>query len=134
MELKIPEGMPTGLGNCGIVGIAIFCGVPYQPVEDFIRKHSRKPSNWKGGTRKPERDAALREFNKSRSVTFKSEGMTLATFVRKHARQNHVYLVRTTGHIQVVLNGMVIDQAGPRPISEHWGRNKHMSYATVRKL
>ena len=134
MELNLPQGMPTGRGNCGVVGIAVFCGVAYQPVEDFIRKHSRKPSNWKGSTRKPERDAALREFNKHRSVTFKSEGMTLATFVRKHAKPDHVYLVRTSGHIQVVLNGTVIDQGGPRPIAEFWGKGKRVSYATVRKL
>lgn len=61
--------------------------------------------------------------------------MTLRAFAMYHAKPGVAYLVRTTGHVQVVKDGWIIDQLGPKPASAHWGARKFVShYSTVTTL
>src|SRR5690606_16751283 len=57
--------------------------------------------------------------------------MTLQTFVTRFARPGVRYVVRTTGHVQIVQDGHVIDQGGLKPVLEHWGRRKRVTFAHV---
>ena len=44
----------------------------------------------------------------------------------RHAKPNVPYFVRTTGHAQIVYNGMVRDQSGVIPLRKFWGRRKYV--------
>ena len=47
---------------------------------------------------------------------------TLQKFIDLATRKDELYIITTTGHVQVVQNGWVIDQGGPKPISEYRAR------------
>lgn len=50
----------------------------------------------------------------------------LHRFMAEDAIPGNRYLVRTTGHIQIVRDNMVVDQGGLKPIDEYWGRRKQV--------
>ena len=59
--------------------------------------------------------------------------MNLKNFVDTYAAPGTVYMVTTTTHVQTVLNGEVIDQAGKKPIDEFWGRKKFVRKVRIIK-
>ena len=42
----------------------------------------------------------------------------------QHTARDTVYLIVTSGHAQIVCNGMVADQSGVKPIADFWGKRK----------
>ena len=50
--------------------------------------------------------------------------MSLKTFVKKHTLPGKRYMVRTTGHVQVLQDGWVVDQGGVKHIDEYRGAGK----------
>jgi len=135
-RIPYPSDMPakaSRMGCCGIISVALFTGAGFAEVWDTIRRAHRKPGNWGGGTRHNERLTAIRKLNKGRSAAFKVQRMTLRKWINLHAKDDTTYMIRTTGHIQVVRNGFVYDQSGCWSILEHPGKNKMVQWAMARK-
>ena len=63
---------------------------------------------------------------------FKLLGMTLKTFVDQHTIKGKTYIVTTSSHVQVVKDGIVIDQRGSFPISKYWGKNKKLKKTQIK--
>jgi len=151
LELPADLNLGSHIGNCAVVATAIFCGLPYQEVESFYRNqivwgtqirrlHSRyAPEKWGNPKHKmsygifdSEIRRALNKLNKRRSVSFRFDG-TLGAFARDAAKEGVRYYVVTTGHAQVLQNGIVIDQGGPVNYREHWGRRKRVKFIIAMK-
>ena len=134
--LQLPSDMPKGMGNCGIVGTAIFCGTTHNEVWDVIKRSFRKPGNWKGSSRHHERKVAIKQLNKKRSTSFKCKGETLNNWAQAEVREGMLYMVRTTRHIQCVMRYdgdiWVADQQGVNRLSQYWGRRKKTEWAMCR--
>jgi len=110
---------------CGITAISVFTGARFDEVWNFVK--SRKRGNWKGSTYHSDQKAALKRFNRGRTVAVKvTSRKTLERFAREDARPGVAYMIRTTGHQQVLKDGIVADQRGSTHVSEYWGRRKRV--------
>jgi len=133
-NLALPVDAQRG-PNCGLTALAVVAGVTLaEATAAYIRQYPRfVGSNWKGGTRwtytmqaakhlgvRYVDDTPLEDGYNIRIV----KRMSLKTFVKKHAIPGKRYMVRTTGHVQVLQDGMVIDQCGVRHIDEYRGAGK----------
>ena len=56
---------------------------------------------------------------------------SLKKFVEWGTAKGTLYVVTTSGHAQVVMDGWVTDQGGSRPIDKYWGRNKRVQAVEV---
>lgn len=114
-----------GLPCCGVTAIAVFTGTPFMDVWSHIARGYSK--GWRGRTFHHDQDSAMRAFNRGRTVSVRMrERKTLARFAREDARPGVAYMIRTTGHQQVLLDGYVVDQGGKRPIEDYWGKRKRV--------
>jgi hypothetical protein len=133
-HLALPVDAQRG-PNCGLTALAVVAGVTLaEATAAYIRQYPNYVgSNWKGGTRwtytmqaakhlgvRYVDDTPLEDGYNIRIV----KRMSLKTFVKKHAIPGKRYMVRTTGHVQVLQDGMVIDQGGVRHIDEYRGAGK----------
>jgi len=133
-NLALPVDAQRG-PNCGLTALAVVAGVTLaEATAAYIRQYPRfVGSNWKGGTRwtytkqaaehlgvRYVDDTPLEDGYTIRIV----KRMSLKTFVKKHAIPGKRYMVRTTGHVQVLQDGIVIDQGGVRHIDEYFGAGK----------
>lgn len=131
-HLALPVDAQRG-PNCGLTALAVVAGVTLaEAAAAYIRQYPRYVgSNWKGGTRWTYTLQAAKHLG----VRYVDDTpldprygcrirMSLKTFVKKHALPGKRYMVRTTGHVQVVQDGMVIDQGGVRHIDEYHGAGK----------
>jgi hypothetical protein len=118
-DLSHPDGMKRGVSNCGVVALAVATGLPYQEVHSWFA--ARKRGNWKGSTRAKDRARFLEE----KRIEFEAIGdepehqgtlQSFAAWARYHA-PGRTFIVTTTGHVQVVRDGQVLDQnyVGPAP-------------------
>lgn len=127
---EIPTGFAVPAGdkqgpNCGVTAVSIVCGIPFDQA--WTELGVNKGPQWKGWTTVMD---WIRVFN-SYSIKYtllKHRRPTLQAFVRQSASTGVRYMVRTTGHVQLVENGWVIDQAGPAHISKYWGRRKRITH------
>ena len=129
-NLALPVDAQHG-PNCGLTALAVVAGVTLA----YIRQYpSYVGSNWKGGytywtyTMQAAKHLGVRYVDDTpldpRYTTRIAKRMTLKTFVKKHAIPGERYMIRTTGHVQVLQGGMVIDQCGVRHIDEYRGAGK----------
>lgn len=133
-KLALPTDATRG-PNCGLTALAVVAGVTLaDATAAYIRQYPRYVgSNWKGGTRwiytlQAAKHLGVRYVDDmpldTRYACRIEKRMSLKTFVKKHAMPWHRYMIRTTGHVQVVQDGMVIDQCGVRHIDEYRGAGK----------
>jgi hypothetical protein len=89
--------------NCGVVAVTVAAGLPYRTVENKFKLLPRigKNRRWTGGTTEKERlevmDAIGLEYE-----TLEVMGMSLNRFCNDIAERNQLYMVTTTGHVQLV--------------------------------
>lgn len=133
-HLALPVDAQRG-PNCGLTALAVVAGVTLaEATAAYVRQYPRRVgSNWKGGTRwkytlQAAKHLGVRYVDDTPldpSYTCRIvKRMSLKTFVKKHALPGKRYMIRTTGHVQVVQDGMVIDQRGVRHIDEYRGAGK----------
>ena len=124
--LSAPVDTPYG-PNCGVTAVAIAAGISFCEAFTLIKKQGRRAGNWQGRTYAGDRRKALDTLKvKHVPVALPSRRMSLKTWVNTLAVPGHHYMVTTTGHIQTVRDGMVVDQVDRMglPVSAFWGRNK----------
>jgi hypothetical protein len=125
MEFTLPPGAFAG-PNCGVTAVAIAAGVSMSKAWNLFTANYTMSSNWRGGTRHNERLTVLDQLNVTYRE-FKSERMTLTAFAANTKGDDKTYMVTTTGHVQMLRNGQVLDQRGVVPVGKHWGRRKFIN-------
>lgn len=130
-----PAGTPLGLGNCGLVAIAAATGYSYTHVEQWFRnERPGRNGNWQGSTRTYEYPLFFGrhgvDADRMESVHYSSplipRRMSLKRWATVYAKPGVLYLVVTTGHVQVVRDQHVLDQSVQEPVhvSQAVWRNK----------
>lgn len=136
MEFKLPPGAFMG-GHCGVQAVAVAAGISLTEAFRVFQENiprTRRRRTWEGGTFHSERVKVLKKLG----VKFEelnpayTKGLTLQRFIKDVANPNHVYMVTTTHHVQMVRGGQVLDQRGINDIAEFWGRRKKISFPVLR--
>ena len=148
MEFALPKDAFRG-GHCGVQAVAVVAGISLNDAFVQFKKHCKfiaKRKRWSGGTHYEDRLVVLDKLNVKydkllQKVGNKPEwhnsckigyGMTLQRFIKDVANPNHVYMVTTTGHVQLVRGGQVLDQGGVKEIAEFRGKRKRITFPVLR--
>ena len=143
MEFALPKDAFNG-GHCGVQAVAVVAGISLTEAFGKFRKHCnrvKRKRRWSGGTTHDERLIVLNKLNVKyyellQKVGNRPEwhnsckigyGMTLQRFIKDVANPNHVYMVTTTRHVQLVYGNKVLDQGGVVDINDYWGKRKKIS-------
>lgn len=139
MDFALPRDAFRG-GHCGVQAVAVAAGKTLAETFDLFRQHAgnriKRKRRWSGGTHYYERKKVMNAIGVEFAVlpNGNTEGMTLQRFMRDVANPNHVYMVTTTGHVQLVRGSQVLDQRGVQEIGDFWGRRKRISQPVMRIL
>tara|TARA_A100001201_G_C4069877_1_gene195437 strand:- start:151 stop:678 length:528 start_codon:yes stop_codon:yes gene_type:complete len=145
MEFALPKDAFKG-GHCGVQAVAVVAGISLNDAFIQFKKHCKfiaKRKRWSGGTHYEDRLVVLDKLNvkydklvrKQKTGNNKVDkigyGMTLQRFIKDVANPNHVYMVTTTGHVQLVYGNNVLDQGGVVDINDYWGKRKKISHTVL---
>jgi len=111
----------SSLPCCGVYAVALLAGRSIGPFFNEAKALLGHNGNWKGRTYWHERKTLLELCGlayQDVSPPAWSPRLCLKTWAKKHAQPGVTYLVDTTGHTQVVRDGVVIDQHATRRIGE----------------
>lgn len=135
MEFKLPGGAFMG-GHCGVQAVAVVAGISLTKAFRVFQEHCAiaRQGNWKGGTRYGDRVKVLDQLGVKydKLDPAHTKGLTLQRFIKDVANPNHVYMVTTTGHVQLVRGGQVLDQGGVKEIAEFRGKRKRITFPVLR--
>ena len=133
MSIKLANPSDQRKGpNCGVTAVAIASGASFTRTWNLFKSIAprRYGKRWKGATYDGDYQRVLDKLGidctSYRPTVLRSP---LHRWIAEHTKPDTVYIVVTTGHAQVVCNGTVIDQSGPKPVAEHWGRRKKVKFA-----
>lgn len=112
---------------CGILGIAVLTETPFPTVFNLYRTLNCKRANWKGASHAAGRRKVVEHLGYKIAEKF-IVGMSLQTWVAKHAKPGVRYMVMVYGHIVIVEDGLVTDQGGTKPVSLHRRRLARPQY------
>ena len=141
-RLSLPEGARRG-GNCGVTATAIAAGISFDKAWDLFKKHCKRirdSKRWSGATYDYERKIVMKKLGLSHRVMKFPELVydigngskpSLKKFVEWGTAKGTLYIVTTTGHVQIAMDGWVTDQTGSKPIDKYWGRNKRVQTVEV---
>ena len=132
MELMRNDALKAHLPCCTITAISVFTGIKFEHVWHEAKTSYAK--NWRGRTHNHVQQRLMKKFNKGRTAGFRPGRMTLQKFHENQSRKNVAYLIYTTGHCQVMVNGYVVDQKGVVHISEFHGRRKIVTHAYAKSV
>lgn len=111
--LSLPEDNCATGPNCGVTAVAIAAGISFAQAWDLLR--NGRNANWKGRTNEAERNKALTALGVKLVPVGIGRRASLKTVARL-LNPDHRYLVRTTGHVQILGGGLMVDQRGARPV------------------
>ena len=134
MEFALPKDAFRG-GHCGVQAVAVVAGISLTEAFGKFRKHCnrvKRKRRWSGGTMYNERLVVLDKLNVKYEKLLQNGwmigiGMTLQRFIKDVANPNHVYMITTTRHVQLVHGNQVLDQRGVVDINDYWGKRKKIS-------
>ena len=111
--------------NCGVTAVAIASGVSFSRAWNVFKTMGvsyYQKRNWKGGTYTHHQANALDKLGiEHKEVAFNR--CNLRTLVNT-LESGKLYMVTTGRHVQMVMDGHVIDQRGAKHIEEFWGKKK----------
>lgn len=119
----LPLGARSG-PNCGVTAVAIIAGISFDHAWKLLSVYYGP--RWKGKTNVVQRAAVLEALGVKMEYLITPRRRTLEAYARLLPAGR--YMVRTTGHVQLLQAGMVLDQGGVVPVSKHWGRRKLVSH------
>lgn len=133
--MALPQGNRNG-PNCGVTAVAAAAGITFDEAWCLLAAEQppRRPREraWKGGTTVPQRLAVLSRLGVPYRVVFDVTGggrrCTVATFAR-FAKPGKRYMVRSTRHVQLIRDGVAMDQGGPVPIEAYRCRRDYVTHA-----
>ena len=122
--LALPTGARSG-PNCGVTATAVVCGLTFD--EAWHKLRNGRNANWKGKTTVADWMHVLTNMGIAHEVRM-VKTMTLHRWVNVYSKRGVTYMVRTSGHVQVVKDGWVLDQGGAKPLHKFWGRAKRLTH------
>ena len=131
-RLALPLDITRG-NHCGVTCVSVITGKSLSECMELFRSHYHLGKRWAGSTTHVQRETILKSLGVELEEQPLRRRMTLQRFVEYYARPDHVYMIRTTRHAQLVMNGICVDQCGVKPISEYRGRRKFVSLAHIVK-
>ena len=136
MEFKLPGGAFMG-GHCGVQAVAVAAGISLTKAFRVFQEtcpRTRRKRTWGGGTFHSERVKVLDKLGVKYDQLdpAHTKGLTLQRFIKDVANPNHVYMVTTTQHVQLVRGGQVLDQKGVQEIANFWGARKRITFPVLR--
>jgi hypothetical protein len=138
MEFSLPKDAFRG-GHCGVQAVAVVAGISLTEAFGKFRKHCKfiaKKKRWSGGTHYEDRLSVLNKLGVKYDLLLQNGweigiGMTLQRFIKDVANPNHVYMVTTTKHVQLIHGNNVLDQGGVVDIQDYWGKRKKISHTVL---
>lgn len=95
----IPSDAPRNLPNCGVISVAMICGISYADAWDTIKKLTNANGNWKGRTFDHERRRMFDLMQVTYEILPGVRGMTLGAFLKSNQYiRSGTYEVTVTGH------------------------------------
>lgn len=123
--LACPAGVEKR-GVCGVVTVAAAAGITFDQAWALLSCFYGP--RWGGRTYAHHRHHVLAalgvRLTEERRLT-QGKRRTLKTLVR-FLKPGVRYIIETTGHVQIVKDGIVLDQAGPRPVNDGWAERKRV--------
>lgn len=121
---------------CGIFAIAFVADKSVTTVFKQFRKIYKKPPQWRGRTSRSKCVAMLKHYGLTweempETGVYGHRNSALYRWVDWYCTKGRTYFVETTGHWQVVRDGIVHDQCGSRPIAEFTGKGRRVRCAFV---
>jgi hypothetical protein len=116
--------------NCGVTAVAVVAGITFNEAFYLLRKIGGRTRRWKGSTTVDQRAVALEQLGVQTKAWRLRDKMRLETWIRVRAEPGKTYMVRTTGHVQVVRDGWVMDQSGLWRYGAFGLRKKLVSHVT----
>ncbi len=108
------------LPNCGPTAIAYAVNVSVDEVMDLFRTSFKLSARWKGGSTLRQVTKVCRMY-KRRPKLKAVKRRTVASWVEWETKSGVSYIVRTSGHLQHVKDGIVSDQHMSVPVADyHW--------------
>ena len=130
--LTIP-GWEFGKGKpcCAVLACAVAAQRPFQDAWQFMTK--RRTGRWRGVMYDRDMFALLDHLGVKRKAVpgigiYKMDNPTMGAWAADNADPDKLYFIVTTGHAQTLFNGTVMDQRGPKPLAEFWGRRKRIRF------
>lgn len=113
---------------CGVVALAAATGITFD--EAWWRLAKFYGPNWGGRTHDCHRHAVMRDLGvKTARVRFRGRKVTLGSILGR-LQPGVRFVVRTTDHVQIIADGMVLDQQGIRPAAGDWTARKLVKSVT----
>jgi hypothetical protein len=115
MALKTPDDTVRGIGNCGIVAVAMLAGVTYREACKALKRDGTAPDTGKRaakryyGTYHWDRIAALEDLGKQPIDKNMYERHSIRTWAKK-LRPDTTFMVRISGHVVTMRGGLIWDQ------------------------
>ena len=137
-HFKLPADARSG-PNCGVTALAVAAGVSFARAWNTFATVGNYGRRWRGATFTCHQGPALDKLGiKWRSTVpagggtlFAGKGRTVKHFVENHTSKDTLYMITTGSHVQLALNGMVLDQCGPKPVDEYRSRRCKVSNVKV---
>ncbi|MDB2638732.1 hypothetical protein N9Y91_06970 [Alphaproteobacteria bacterium] len=134
MTLTIPDWeMAKGKPCCAVLACAVAAQRPFKDAWRFMTQHRGRTGRWRGVMYDRDMFALLDhlgvKFKRLEGFgLFKMDNPTLGAWAAGNAKPDQLYFIVTTGHAQTLFNGTVMDQRGPKPLAEFWGRRKRIRF------
>lgn len=137
-HFTLPADAKSG-PNCGVTALAVAAGVSFARAWNTFATVGRYGRRWRGATFTHHQGPALDKLGiKWRSTVpagggtlFAGKGKTVKYFVENHTAKDTLYMITTGSHVQLALNGMMLDQCGPKPVDEYRSRRCKVSNVKV---
>ncbi len=106
---NISQDIPRNKPCCGVACVSMLTEKTFEETFEDFRSIFGRRSHWKGSTRHDQRLLVLFRYGIGYKE-YPADDLPLYKWIRDHSEENQVYMVTTTGHVQIVLNGLVYDQ------------------------
>jgi len=139
-HFKLPADAKSG-PNCGVTALAVAAGVSFARAWNTFATVGNYGKRWKGATYTHHQGPALDRLGikwhdtvpAGGGTLFAGKGRTVKHFVENHTKPDTLYMITTGSHVQCVMNGMVIDQCGLKPVDEYRGKRKKVQHVKIIK-
>jgi hypothetical protein len=133
----IPEDTPWSLPNCGVVSLAMICGISHAEAWELLKAKQRGAGRgWKGGTYDTQRKAVFRQLGVQYEIVLIPR-LTLNQFLRsEYYQRSQTYELCVTRHAMCLHRHKLYDQSprGRHGILAHESPYKRKIVSTVCRI
>lgn len=117
--------------NCGLVAISDVTTLNVNEAAEAYQEEDKsvRGPRWRGLTKLAAVYSTLRKLRIKFSIIPIKKEVMLRNWAEMHAKPNTIYLVRTGGHLQTVLDGISFDQEGAHDLKTSWQGRKRITHA-----